>query len=97
MNTPPERYTAEQMLEAAAFHESMIGKNTLDMAAHGVLAAMLRQSASDVRGAERYRWLREPDAPTAEVCLVIEGEGSRFIDGDDLDQAIDTAMGDRDE
>jgi hypothetical protein len=40
-----ELYTPEQLNEAAAFHQSMIGKRTLDYAAHDVLAAMLRQAA----------------------------------------------------
>lgn len=59
-----ERYTPEQLNEAAVFHQSMIDKGTLDHAAHDVLFAMLRQAASDAAriaeleaDAERWRWL----------------------------------------
>ena len=50
---------------------------------------------SDALDAERYRWVRASESPTLEVCMVElpDHGGHRFLEGEELDAAIDSARG----
>jgi hypothetical protein len=43
--------------------------------------------------AQRYRWLRAKDSPSAEICLKARPDGAFvFLEGEKLDAAIDSAI-----
>ena len=57
------------------------------------LDLMKARLADSERDVARYRWLRSPEAAVCEVCnRANAGDGFTFMEGDELDAAIDAAM-----